>query len=132
MSTHILVVDDEKELAGVLELYLVNDGCTVRKRYTGPGLPCAHRPGSGAPGRDAPRRGRLSALQEDPGEVPHHHAHSQGVGRGQDHGPDHRGRRLYYKILQPPGGGCGRSWTNPPEAPDSLKRYGGGYTINIR
>jgi two-component system response regulator VanR len=33
--THILVVDDEKELADVLELYLTNDGYTVHKCYTG-------------------------------------------------------------------------------------------------
>ena len=32
MSTHILVVDDERELADVLELYLTNDGYTVHKR----------------------------------------------------------------------------------------------------
>lgn len=35
MSIHILVVDDEKELADVLELYLTNDGYTVYKFYTG-------------------------------------------------------------------------------------------------
>ena len=35
MSTHILVVDDERELADVLELYLTNDGYTVHKCYTG-------------------------------------------------------------------------------------------------
>ena len=35
MSIHILVVDDEKELADVLELYLMNDGYTVHKCYTG-------------------------------------------------------------------------------------------------
>ena len=35
MNTHILVVDDEKELADVLELYLVSDGYTVHKCYTG-------------------------------------------------------------------------------------------------
>ena len=35
MSTHILVVDDEKELADVIELYLTNDGYTVHKFYTG-------------------------------------------------------------------------------------------------
>ena len=35
MGTHILVVDDEKELADVLELYLTNDGYTVHKCYTG-------------------------------------------------------------------------------------------------
>jgi len=35
MSTNILVVDDEKELADVLELYLTNDGFTVYKCYTG-------------------------------------------------------------------------------------------------
>ena len=33
--THILVVDDEKELADVLELYLTNDGYMVHKCYTG-------------------------------------------------------------------------------------------------
>ena len=33
--THILVVDDEKELANVLELYLTNDGYTVHKCYAG-------------------------------------------------------------------------------------------------
>ncbi len=35
MSAHILVADDEKELADVLELYLTNDGYTVHKCYTG-------------------------------------------------------------------------------------------------
>lgn len=35
MSINILVVDDEKELADVLELYLLNDGYTVHKCYTG-------------------------------------------------------------------------------------------------
>lgn len=34
MSIHILVADDEKELADVLELYLTNDGYTVHKSYT--------------------------------------------------------------------------------------------------
>ena len=31
MSTHILVVDDEKELADIIELYLTNDGYNVHK-----------------------------------------------------------------------------------------------------
>jgi two-component system response regulator VanR len=35
MGIHILVVDDEKELADVLELYLMNDGYTVHKCCTG-------------------------------------------------------------------------------------------------
>ena len=35
MSTHILVVDDEKELADVIELYLTGEGYTVHKCYTG-------------------------------------------------------------------------------------------------
>ena len=35
MSINILVVDDEKELADVIELYLVSDGCVVHKFYTG-------------------------------------------------------------------------------------------------
>ena len=32
-QTNILVVDDEKEIADLLELYLVSDGFTVRKAY---------------------------------------------------------------------------------------------------
>ncbi len=35
MSTHILLVDDEKELADVIELYLTGEGYTVHKCYTG-------------------------------------------------------------------------------------------------
>ena len=35
MGADILVVDDEKELADILELYLANDGHTVHKCYTG-------------------------------------------------------------------------------------------------
>ena len=35
MDINILVVDDEKELADVIELYLKNDGCNVYKFYTG-------------------------------------------------------------------------------------------------
>ncbi len=34
-NEHILVVDDEKEIADVLEVYLVNDGYTVHKFYSG-------------------------------------------------------------------------------------------------
>lgn len=35
MQTNILVVDDEKEIADLVELYLQNDGYTVHKFYTG-------------------------------------------------------------------------------------------------
>lgn len=35
MSKHILVVDDEKEIADLLEVYLQNDGYTVHKFYNG-------------------------------------------------------------------------------------------------
>ena len=35
MGINILVVDDEKELADILELYLTGDGYTVHKFYTG-------------------------------------------------------------------------------------------------
>lgn len=35
MSKHILVVDDEKEIADLLEVYLINDGYTVHKFYNG-------------------------------------------------------------------------------------------------
>lgn len=35
MSKHILVVDDEREIADLLEVYLKNDGYTVHKFYNG-------------------------------------------------------------------------------------------------
>ena len=35
MSMNILVVDDEKEIADVIELYLQNDQYNVYKFYTG-------------------------------------------------------------------------------------------------
>lgn len=35
ISPRILVVDDEKEIADLVELYLENDGCEVRKFYNG-------------------------------------------------------------------------------------------------
>ncbi len=35
MGEHILVVDDEKEIADLLEVYLSNDGYTVHKFYSG-------------------------------------------------------------------------------------------------
>ncbi|MDE5596740.1 MAG: response regulator, partial [Lachnospiraceae bacterium] len=35
MSENILIVDDEKEIADLIELYLKNDGYTVYKFYNG-------------------------------------------------------------------------------------------------
>ena len=35
MNEKILVVDDEKEIADLVELYLVNEGCRVKKFYSG-------------------------------------------------------------------------------------------------
>ena len=35
MSESILVVDDEREIADLIELYLKNDGYTVHKFYNG-------------------------------------------------------------------------------------------------
>lgn len=35
MNQHILIVDDEKEIADLLEVYLSNDGYTVHKFYNG-------------------------------------------------------------------------------------------------
>ena len=44
MSIQILVVDDEKELADILALYLTSDGYTVHKFYTGgEALACIER-----------------------------------------------------------------------------------------
>lgn len=35
MNETILIVDDEKEIADLIELYLKNDGYTVHKCYNG-------------------------------------------------------------------------------------------------
>ena len=35
MSEHILIVDDEKEIADLIEVYLKNDGYTIYKFYSG-------------------------------------------------------------------------------------------------
>ena len=35
MSEHILVVDDEKEIADLVEVYLMSDGYQVHKFYNG-------------------------------------------------------------------------------------------------
>ncbi len=35
MNEHILIVDDEKEIADLIEVYLTNDGYTVHKCYNG-------------------------------------------------------------------------------------------------
>ena len=35
MKEHILIVDDEKEIADLLELYLGNDGFLIHKFYNG-------------------------------------------------------------------------------------------------
>lgn len=35
MNEHILIVDDEKEIADLIEVYLTNDGYTVHKFYNG-------------------------------------------------------------------------------------------------
>ncbi len=37
MSEHILIVDDEKEIADLLEVYLKNEGYQVHKFYHGKG-----------------------------------------------------------------------------------------------
>ena len=35
MNEHILIVDDEKEIADLIELYLTNDGYKIHKFYNG-------------------------------------------------------------------------------------------------
>lgn len=35
MNENILIVDDEKEIADLIEVYLKNDGYTVHKFYNG-------------------------------------------------------------------------------------------------
>ena len=59
---NILVVDDEKEIADVIELYLQNDQYNVFKFYTGQeasGFPEEYQSGHGDPGHYAAGCGRV-------------------------------------------------------------------------
>ena len=81
MNEKILVVDDEKELADLVEVYLKNDGYTVYKFYNGKAaLKCIESVELDLAILDI----MLPDVDENPGEVllPCYHADSQSRGRG--------------------------------------------------
>ena len=63
METHILVVDDEPEIAALVEVYLQSEGFTVHICGTGTGPGAAAAGGFGHPGCNAPRHLRLHPLR---------------------------------------------------------------------
>ena len=99
---NIIVLDDEKEIADLLEVYLTNEGYQVFKFYRAEGV------------LDCIRDNEISLaildvmLPQDPGELvfSDHHADGEDRGRGQDHGTDRGGGRLYYEAVQSDGGCC--------------------------
>ena len=82
---NILVVDDEKEIADLIEIYLVSDGYKVFK--------AENAPGSGNPGEGGDPSGPsgyydagdewTGYVQENPGDQQHSHYYAQ----RQVHGP---------------------------------------------
>lgn len=72
MNMNILVVDDEKEIADVIELYLQNDQYNVYKFYTGQdALDCIHSMKIDLAILDImlPGYRRISDFKTDPGEI---------------------------------------------------------------
>ena len=85
-ETKILVVDDEKEIADLIEIYLVSDGYKVYKAY------------NAADGLDILAKEDIKLEQH-----PYHYFKCQVHRPGQDPGAGHRCRRLCDEALQPAG-----------------------------
>lgn len=85
MKEQILIVDDEKEIADLLEVYLKNDGFEVHKFYSGrEAMDCIHNKiGFGNFGCNASRYRRIYHLSENKGEIflSGYYADSKGGGR---------------------------------------------------
>ena len=64
MAEMILVVDDETEIADLVEVYLKNEGYLVKKAYCRHPAHC-----TGTAGRDASGSGRLHPLPENSGKA---------------------------------------------------------------
>ena len=110
---NILVVDDEKEIADVIALYLQNDEYQVHKFYTGEeALNCIETTKIDLALLDVmlPDMDGFTLCRKDSGKapVPHHHADRQNRGRGQDHRLNTGGRRLYHQAVQSAGSHCTR------------------------
>lgn len=115
----ILIVDDEHEIADLVEVYLKSENYSVFKFYNAAdALACVAREDLSLAILDVIFAGheRLCAVPEDPRKapVPHHHADGQGGGHGQDHGADTGGRRLHYKAVS--SAGAGRPGENAAQA----------------
>ena len=99
---NILVVDDEKEIADVIELYLQNDQYSVYKFYTGQeALDCIGGMKIDLAILD------IMLSDADPGKihVPGNHADSQDRIYGQDHGAYAGSGRLHPQAFQSAGTG---------------------------
>ena len=103
MNEKILVVDDEKEIADLVKLYLENEGFQVAVCYDGKeALELMEGKGYHAAGGK-----RAGAVPENPGEpyLSGDHADGQGGGAGQGHGADPGGGRLHDKTFPAAGAG---------------------------
>lgn len=107
-ETKILVVDDEKEIADLIEIYLVSDGYKVYKAYNAAdGLDILAKEDIKLVllGHHDAGDGRACHVPEDPGDEQHTHYYfkCQVHRPGQDPGAGHRCRRLCDEALQPAG-----------------------------
>ena len=99
MNASILIVDDEKEIADLIEVCLKNDGYRVYKYYDGAGgLTCIENQTIDLALLDVmlPDTDGFTILQK----IRENYADSQSRGYGQDHGADAGRRRLHHKALQ--------------------------------
>ena len=101
---HILVVDDEREIADVIELYLKNDQYEVLKFYTGEeALACIETTKIDLALLDVmlPDIDGFTILKKDQGEVQFPGDHADGKDRvyRQDYRTDTRSGRLHRKAV---------------------------------
>ena len=108
---NIIVLDDEKEIADLLEVYLTNEGYQVFKFYRAEGvLDCIRDNEISLAILDVMLPDidgfQLCRKIRENWYFPIIIAAGEDRGRGQDHGTDRGGGRLYYEAVQSDGGCC--------------------------
>ena len=103
MGQTVLVVDDEVEIADLVELYLKNEGFEVRKFYNGrDALDCVRTQALDLAILDVMLPDMdgftLCARIRGGAFLAHHHAHGQSRGHRQDNGPHDRCGRLHHEA----------------------------------
>ena len=93
MARKVLIVEDESNIAELINLYLKKEGYeTMIAEDGGKALELYRlfRPRPGAAGYHAPGDGRLGRLRQNSGDRqnPHHHAHRQRRNHRQSHRPE--------------------------------------------